>query len=239
MTIVVISDSYLKPVRINRTLSKGELSLAPHKEAKIPVLNLSKGSYTFEQLTSDTQNLKLWADARPQTTIVHCGACDIINKSFSISDKKSAAKDFVTLVENTVLFLVQFAEERISDFVQWQERHIFVIVQLPDWGEFEARPGSLTPQDYKEARRLINHQLKSAKGWLWGKRNALVVSPNTQHPHMKGVHFDTDTQDYYTKQIWEVIRKLNCSLCRPHKDAPSKQLANLRSEGCKKLELDI
>ena len=194
--------------------------------------NLAKGSFSWKELINNKTILHGWANSRPEITLIHLGACDLINKKIVIEDIAKVARGFTSYIEESVETLVEFAKQQISDFDQWVSYHKFVVVQLPDWGKYQAFKGSLEPELYKKARRLVNHQLKQNRGALFGKRNIVIVSPNTQNPQMKGVHYDDKTQAEYIKQIFEVVKKISCQSCRPKKDTPTKQIATLKDPGC-------
>ena len=230
--LAILSDSYLKDFRISTQVEGGTLSLNPHSDRKLKVYNLAKGSCTWKELINNKTILHSWANSRPEITLIHLGACDIINKQFVIEDIGKVARGFTTYIEQSVETLVQFAKQQISDFDRWESYHRFVVVQLPDWGNYQAFKGSLEPELYKQVRRLVNHQLKQNRGALFGKRNVIIVSPNTQYPQMKGVHYDDKTQAEYIEQIFEVVKKISCQSCRPKKDTPAKQIAALRDPGC-------
>ena len=229
--IVIVSDSYLNSDRVISEV-KNNLCMSPHGTEYLSVLNLAKGSLTWEELFNKKKILQQWISAAPRITVLHLGAVDIVSNKLVFKQQNRAGKEFLALVERSIARLLHLAKDNLKNFEEWEKEHRFLLVQLPDWGEYQARPGSLCPNKYRDIRRLINRELKNRRGLLWGKKNTLIVHPRTTNACMIGVHFDEETQAIYNAQIFEVVKKLACDHCRPPRKATNGYLGELRENKC-------
>ena len=233
--VSILSDSYLN-IRITAAqLTGNELSLSPHNDQNIKVINHSKGLLTFDGLLSSYELVSDWARNYPEVTIIHISAVDIVNKKVKFNVSKPIGRQYLSFVEIKIEKLLQLAEQVQGEvrYEEWIKYHKIVLVQIPDWAEFRAKPGSLEPKEFQLIRRKCNEVLRNNRGILWGKKNILTVHPHTDFPKMNGVHFDTKTQDKYNEQIFEVVKKLFCSECKPASDTSAKVLGLLKDPGCK------
>ena len=233
--VSILSDSYLNIRRTEAQLTENELNLSPHKDQNIKVVNHSKGSLTFDGLLSSYELVSDWARNYPEVTVIHISAVDIVNKKIKFDIRKPIGRQYISFVERKIAKLLQLAKQVQEEvrYEEWIKYHKIVLVQIPDWADFRAKPGSLEPKEFQLIRRKSNEVLKRNRGILWGKKSILTVHPHTDFPKMNGVHFDTETQDRYNEQIFEVIKKLFCSKCKPASDTSAKVLGLLKDPGCK------
>ena len=227
-----MADSYLKQQRIVNSVRHNRFLLNfPHSNKEIKVTNLSRGSLTFKALGEDKELILSWVRSKPQVTLLHIGACDLVNGTIDVK-VNSIKNTFIDIVEKSIENLKSVAKEHLKDYEQWAQTHKFVVCQVPDWGKYAPRRKSLDPATFKTVRRIVNHGLKKKRGLLWAKKDILTVHPETQYPHMVGVHYDEITQMKYCDEIFEVVNKLLCEHCRPTQDASTKSLGQLRVKKC-------
>ena len=242
--IVILSDSYLNCHRIKGIVKNNQIDISPHttsnNQKKIKVTNFASGGQTFNRLKADQEVLQNWAQSRPSVTIIHIGACDLINKKTDLdTGDKKLGKKWVELIIEFVEALNKLAEEYQGDtFSIWAESHKFVLVQLPDWREFEShRADSLNFEQYRKIRKNINKHLKDYMSRFWHHHKVLVIQPRTADEDIQGVHLSPGSQTIYNKDIFNAVSRLLCSYCSPKGAFSNKTLQEERmciDRKCKK-----
>ena len=97
-TIVILSDSYLNKFRVSHNGVNGMLDISPHATSKgnncVEVINLASGGQTFSKIEKEEIVLTRWIESAPIITLIHIGACDIINKDIDLNKGKESLGNF-------------------------------------------------------------------------------------------------------------------------------------------------
>ena len=221
-TCTILSDSYLTKERIRGSILGNSVNIEPHRTSlgntRVKVVNLAKGGSTFNKVLANEELLKAWVQSQPAVTLVHIGACDLVNKHIIVTQgKDSVGKTFCKILTDFLGSLNDIAKSELKErYQQWAEGHKFIYVQLPDWQNFQSkRRGSLSAEEYKLIRRKVNRYLKNCLGRIYGLHKALVVQPGISQAALNGVHFDKPSQKIYNKLVFNSVKRVLCEQCSP------------------------
>ena len=220
--VAIISDSYLTPNRLRNIVFKNNINIEPHRTSQnnttLGVNNLAKGGLTFGRVLADEELLESWLENYPAVTLLHIGACDIVNKHIEVSQGPlSPGKTFCKILTDFIESLNRVAREKLkSEYQQWADIHRFIFVQLPDWQNFKShRKNSLKAEDYRRIRRKVNKYLRNCLGRLYGLYKTLVIQPGTAGAKFKGVHLDDGSQKTYNEKVFNSVKRVLCKDCSP------------------------
>ena len=240
----VFADSYLKykyfrSNRIENLNYTNVVHINPHVNVlndgsevnSIKLFNGAKGSLTMNKLLEDKFSISMWASNLPSVTLLHVGACDIANEA--IGRKERLQGEFNHYVRDFLTNLEKIARETTrcdkSEFDAKWEKHIFLLVGIPDWGDFGTGyyKHSLNDKQFHAARRSANDSLRLAKSGLWTKFKTVVFMPcitgSEDRPICRNmrpgdVHLYGYTAEEYADQILAVLSRLFCSHCKLKED---------------------
>ena len=245
-TVVILSDSYLNKFRIATSVevNKKILDISPHitgkKKSQVNIVNLATGGQTIQRAEDSSEDIANWIQAAPSITVIHLGACEIINQAINLEIKdKGVGQRWIERVIKFIEFLKDKASQHLGDnYQQWIEGHKFVLCQLPDWQQFvSSRENSLSPSTYRTVRKNINKSLKGYMSRFWDRHRILVVQPRTANDPISGVHLSQRRQFVYNKDIFNAVARLLCSYCCPqgeHSNSSLQEQNMCSDRRCKK-----
>ena len=223
------------------------LKCAPHrvvlrKDTKFTVgwdNKASPGMSMHSLLTSHEGELSEWARNMPICTVIHLGAIDVNNKL--VKDTGKAYGDYVfNFLEQMKIVAKRYLtnKEKESFEEKLREDHRFLLCGLPDWGK-DYKPKyshSLTPKQYKNARRRLNSAMKKNRKKLWREHKCVLFTPELNNPARNGIHLTPKETVNFAKQIATVCGRLCCTYCRilmsGKFDKNHHQAETLKSGGC-------
>ena len=228
----IMADSYLANERLNsekiyNTHRMGKNFLIhPHEIQvqpsngdniiKYPVSwidNYSVGGGKFSDMLN-TIRTEPWANNMPRVTVVHLGACDLANTSLGRGNVSA------TFGKTVFKFLTDLKDAGRRAAVNKEKydaalsSHIFIIVGVPDWGDFkQSRQNSLNSTDFRKARSRANSSLKKQVPSLYKFHRAIVFTPELVFPERSGIHLAEKAQPGYLDQILDLVARITCSHC--------------------------
>ena len=231
--LTIISDSYLKKSRLRDVCSR-EVPMYPHVSDtgsdKMIVTNLSKGSQTMDDFLLDEQLVKQWVSSKPNITIIHLGAVELVNKSIIIEEGNlSVGEKWLQIVSSFIETLNNEAAVLLKgNFQSWAQNHKYILAQLPDWKYFKSnREDSLSPTEYRAIRKKVNRHLKRQASRLLGELNVVVIAPRHVKDKIVGVHYSKRSQSRYVRDIMNATRKIGCKFCSPSAGISAKGLTEM------------
>ena len=235
--ISVVGDSWTSVDRLKPSLVNSTVDINPHTGSNIPVSNLSRGSLTWVKLLRDQDTLRKWALSYPLVTILHLGGVELASGQLIKGSEKATLGRFVgETIENNIVQLISKAANYQVDSrnKEWNKERIFILVGIPDWHHFRGYAHSLSPDQVKKLRRIINHKLARLMVTLWRIHRVILVKPNINNPRILGVHLHPNDQASYNNQILEVVKKALCSHCKLNNYEAKKTLMELKEVKCPK-----
>ena len=179
--ISVVGDSWTSVDRLKPSLVNNTVDINPHTGSNIPVVNLSRGSLTWVKLLRDQDTLRKWALSYPLVTILHLGGVELASGQLIKGSEKATLGRFVgeTIERNIVQLISKAANYQVdSRHIQWNEERIFILVGIPNWHHFRGYAHSLSPEQVKKLRRVINHKLARLAVTLWRIHRVILVKPD-------------------------------------------------------------
>ena len=225
--VSILSDSYLNCYRVKGSIKNNYLELSPHATKTARIINFASGGQTFRRLTENIDELEQWVQCEPTITIIHIGACDLINKNTNLDIQDiNVGQKFINLVTDFISDLNNLAEKYWGNkFHVWANKHKYIFVQLPDWGQFEShRTNSLNWKEYRTLRKKINKNLKDYMSRFWHHHKVLVIQPRTANEPIEGVHLSPNSQAIYNRDIFNAVARLLCVHCFPKGEFSNKTL---------------
>ena len=127
--VSILSDSYLNCHRLKGSVKNNCIEISPHitneaqKTAKLR--NFASGGQTFERLRKDIEELQQWVQCEPIITIIHIGACDLINKKTNLDIQDiNMGQEFIYLVIDFISNLNKLADKILgNNFHIWADKH--------------------------------------------------------------------------------------------------------------------
>ena len=232
--LTIIGDSWTSLDRLKPSLVNNTVDIYPHTGSNIPVVNLSRGSLTWAKLLKDQDTLKKWALCYPIVTILHVGGVELASGQLIKGSEEATLGRFVTenIEKNIVQLISKAANYQVdSRHIQWNEERIFILVGIPNWHHFRGYAHSLSPEQVKKLRRVINHKLARLTVTLWRIHRVILVKPDLSNPRILGVHLHPD-QLNYNSQILEVAKKSVCNNCQLRNYEAKKTLLQLKEVKC-------
>ena len=226
LNAVIISDSYLKYYYFHCDQIVGNtIQLGTHVHNLdngtslnyLVLNNQSKGGNTINQVLNNSGFIYSWAENLPNITIVHLGACDIANQE--IDNTKEYKTKILNLMESLTTLgrkHLENNENKIKEFDTKMTNHRFLLIGVPDWGEFGdgKYDHSLNGDQYRQLRRKINSTLNNIRSHIWHDYKAAVFTPDMANAKRVGVHLDSKTSSSeYSSQIAKAAARLVCTRC--------------------------
>ena len=240
----IISDSYLKQSRISDVVRSSRVSMYPHVSDtgsdEMILTNLSKDGQTMNEFLLNKQLVKQWVSSKPNITVIHLGAVELVNKNVNIIDENmSVGEKWVQIVSNFIKELNTEAESILhGNFQSWAQNHKYILTQLPDWKYFKSnRKDSLSPEEYRSIRKNVNRHLKRQASKLLGRFNIVVIAPRHKNDKIVGVHYSKRSQKRYVRDIMNASAVINCKFCTPCEGISAKGLTKMQlcsNKKCKK-----
>ena len=199
----------------------------------IPGLSMDK------LLNNYADELISWARNLPIVTVIHLGAVDVNNRVVGETGKEYGDYVFDFLEQMIESAQVTLSDQEKAIFLRkLQNDHRFLWLGLPDWG-MEYTPkydNSMTPAQYKKARRRINSAMKKNQAKLWRMYKGIIFTPMLSHPQRNNVHLSASDARKFARQIAVVVSRLSCTYCRIEMSGKFKKCQHaakaLKSEGC-------
>ena len=164
--------------------------------------------------------IRAWAERLPRVTIIQLGAIDVNNNFIGESDKPGKAYcDYVFKFLDDIIEIGEshLANDEAENFrVALRTTHRFLMVGLSDWGpNFNPKyETSLTPEQYKKARRKYSSAMDLNRRRLWNSYKGVLFTPMLSHPERNNMHLAPHESTKYAEQILAVCAKLTCTYCR-------------------------
>ena len=171
----------------------------------------------------------------PLVTILHLGGVELASGQLIKGSEKATLGHFVgETIENNIVQLISKAANYQVDSrnKEWNKERIFILVGIPDWHHFRGYAHSLSPDQVKKLRRIINHKLARLMVTLWRIHRVILVKPDINNPRIIGVHLHPEDQLSYNNQILEVAKKTLCNNCKLRNYEAKKTLMEMKEVRC-------
>ena len=187
--------------------------------------NYSEGGYTLDRFLNDGVRLGKWAREVPELTILHVGACDIVNerKYESNTIKKQFVKDVADFMDEWPKKARETLDKEPSSlhkrhlkntFDHRLPKHQWLIVRIPVW---DASNGIryMDNKVFGDLRRKANSGLADARTRFWLEHRAVVLPIDLQSPQFipGQVHLTDQYQREFNRQVLSAAAKIVCEFC--------------------------